>query len=126
MRVAASSCLALLGLLLAACGAGTPPPGQLTGLESMRLAEACRFDEAFAAVDRELAATNPGTLQHSAALQEKAVLHRDRHEDAAAEALEADIARLDGVAADVVRSDTLRDVAALRQRRAASFGQPGC
>ena len=126
MRVAGSLCLAGTTLLLAACGAGTPPAGRLDALESMRLAEICRMDDAFAAVDRELAAATPGTMLYAATLQEKAVLHRDRLEDAAAERLEAEIAALDGTDLEVVRGDTMRDVAALRQRRAAGYGQPTC
>ncbi len=126
MRVVRTASLAFAGLVLAGCGAGTPPAGQLAALESMQLAEACRMDEAMVAVDRELAGTAPGTLAHAATLQEKAVLHRDRNEDAAAEAIEVQIASLEGSDLEQVRGETLRDVAALRQRRAASYGQPGC
>ncbi|TVQ37066.1 MAG: hypothetical protein EA356_04655 [Geminicoccaceae bacterium] len=126
MRVARNGCVVALGLVLVGCGGGLPPAGSLVGLKAMQLAETCRLDEAMAAAEAEVAAATPGTLRHAAALQEQAVLHRDRNRDDAAEALEARIAQATNQPAEVVRGDTLRDVAALRQRRAATYGRPGC
>ncbi|MFW5833129.1 MAG: hypothetical protein ACOCYE_03400 [Pseudomonadota bacterium] len=119
--------LAVSCLMLAACTQGTSPgPASLASLRAMELAEVCRIDEALDALDRELDAADPGSLRFAVALQEKAVLYRDTNADEDAGSLEQRLADLKGLPPDEVRGETLRDVAALRQRRAAINGEPTC
>jgi hypothetical protein len=118
--------LAASCLLLAACTTSPAPVAPLASLRALELAEACRLDEALATLDRELAAADPSSLRFAAALQEKAVLYRDSNADDDARPLEQRLAELKGLPPDSVRGETLRDVAALRQRRAATHGQPTC
>lgn len=122
-----ASALAFVAML-AACGGGAPePPAADEGdLGPILLAEACLMDAAMARLDDELRAADPSSLRYVAALQDKAVLLRDGERDADADVVEAQVAELDGRTAEDVLLETLRDVAALRQRRASRLGRSAC
>lgn len=111
--------------LLAGC-AGGERAVDAPALGPTSLAEACRRDEALAAIAAELATADPASIRYRVALHDRAVLLRDGEADAAAAQVEAILARLDDRDVNAVREEILRDVAVLRQRRALTFGRAGC
>ena len=112
--------------LLAGC-AGTPTaPDDGVTLAPIRLAEGCRMAEALALAERAVAESDPSSLRHRRALQDQAVLLRDRDEEAAAARVESVVAELDRRSLADVQSEMRRDWAALRERRATVLGRADC